>query len=45
MRCLTSRSVGIDISSRAIKLVLWEGGAMVHRAVEDTGSNPLAVHC
>lgn len=37
------RSAGIDIGSRAIKLVLTEGGRVVHRAVEDTGSDPLAV--
>jgi predicted CoA-substrate-specific enzyme activase len=37
------RRAGIDIGSRAIKLVLAERGAVVHRAVEDTGSDPLAV--
>jgi predicted CoA-substrate-specific enzyme activase len=37
------RSAGIDIGSRAIKLVLAEDGRVVHRAVEDTGSDPLAV--
>jgi predicted CoA-substrate-specific enzyme activase len=37
------RSAGIDIGSRAIKLVLAEDGCVVHRAVEDTGSDPLAV--
>jgi predicted CoA-substrate-specific enzyme activase len=37
------RSAGIDIGSRAIKLVLVEDGRVVHRAVEDTGSDPLAV--
>jgi len=37
------RSVGIDIGSRAIKLVLAVDGQVVHRAVEDTGSDPLAV--
>lgn len=37
------RSAGIDIGSRAVKLVLAEGGRVVHRAVEDTGSDPLAV--
>ena len=34
---------GIDIGSRATKLVLVEGGRVVHRAVEDTGSDPLGV--
>lgn len=37
------RSAGIDIGSRAIKLVLVEDGRVVHKAVEDTGSEPLAV--
>jgi (R)-2-hydroxyacyl-CoA dehydratese activating ATPase len=37
------RSAGIDIGSRAIKLVLVDDGRVVHRAVEDTGSDPLAV--
>ncbi len=37
------RGAGIDIGSRAIKLVLAEHGRVVHRAVEDTGSDPLAV--
>jgi len=37
------RSVGIDIGSRAVKLVLVEDGRVVLRAVEDTGSDPLAV--
>jgi (R)-2-hydroxyacyl-CoA dehydratese activating ATPase len=37
------RSAGIDIGSRAIKLVLWDEDRVVHRAVEDTGSDPLAV--
>jgi predicted CoA-substrate-specific enzyme activase len=37
------RSAGIDIGSRAIKLVLAEDGRVVHEAVEDTGSDPLAV--
>jgi (R)-2-hydroxyacyl-CoA dehydratese activating ATPase len=37
------RSAGIDIGSRAIKLVLAEDGRLVHEAVEDTGSDPLAV--
>jgi predicted CoA-substrate-specific enzyme activase len=37
------RSAGIDIGSRAIKLVLWHDGREVYRAVEDTGSDPLAV--
>jgi (R)-2-hydroxyacyl-CoA dehydratese activating ATPase len=37
------RSAGIDIGSRAIKLVLLDGGRVVLRAVEDTGSDPLAV--
>jgi (R)-2-hydroxyacyl-CoA dehydratese activating ATPase len=37
------RSAGIDIGSRAIKLVLVDGGRVVLRAVEDTGSDPLAV--
>jgi predicted CoA-substrate-specific enzyme activase len=37
------RSAGIDIGSRAIKLVLWDGAQVVHHAVVDTGSDPLAV--
>ena len=37
------RSAGIDIGSRAIKLVLCEDGRVVRSAVEDTGSDPLAV--
>jgi len=37
------RSLGIDIGSRAIKLVLCDGDRVVHRAVQDTGSDPLAV--
>jgi predicted CoA-substrate-specific enzyme activase len=37
------RSAGIDIGSRAIKLVLLEGGRVALRAVEDTGSDPLSV--
>jgi predicted CoA-substrate-specific enzyme activase len=37
------RTAGIDIGSRAIKLVVVEDGRVVHRAVEDTGSAPLAV--
>lgn len=37
------RSAGIDIGSRAIKLVLAEDGRVLHEAVEDTGSDPLAV--
>lgn len=37
------RSAGIDIGSRAIKFVLAVDGRVVHRAVEDTGSEPLAV--
>jgi predicted CoA-substrate-specific enzyme activase len=37
------RSAGIDIGSRAIKLVLCEHGRVVERSVEDTGSDPLAV--
>jgi len=37
------RSAGIDIGSRAIKLVLVDEGRVVLRAVEDTGSDPLAV--
>lgn len=34
---------GIDIGSRAIKLVLMEYGRVVFQAIEDTGSDPLAV--
>jgi predicted CoA-substrate-specific enzyme activase len=37
------RSIGIDIGSRAIKLVLLEGDQVLHTAVEDTGSDPLGV--
>ncbi|MDY0060194.1 MAG: acyl-CoA dehydratase activase [Myxococcota bacterium] len=37
------RSVGIDIGSRAIKLVLVEDGRVAHDAVTDTGSDPLTV--
>jgi predicted CoA-substrate-specific enzyme activase len=37
------RRAGIDIGSRAIKLVVVERGEIAHRAVEDTGSDPLAV--
>jgi (R)-2-hydroxyacyl-CoA dehydratese activating ATPase len=37
------RSAGIDIGSRAVKLVLWDSGHVVLRAVADTGSDPLAV--
>jgi (R)-2-hydroxyacyl-CoA dehydratese activating ATPase len=37
------RSAGIDIGSRAIKLVLAVDGRVVHETVEDTGSDPLAV--
>jgi (R)-2-hydroxyacyl-CoA dehydratese activating ATPase len=37
------RSAGIDIGSRAVKLVVAEGGSVVHCAVADTGSDPLAV--
>ena len=37
------RSVGIDIGSRAIKLVLVEDGRVAHDAVADTGSDPLTV--
>jgi predicted CoA-substrate-specific enzyme activase len=37
------RSAGIDIGSRAVKLVVLEDRRVVLRAVEDTGSNPLAV--
>jgi predicted CoA-substrate-specific enzyme activase len=37
------RTAGIDLGSRAVKLVLVEDGRVVHRAVEDTGSDPLAV--
>jgi activator of 2-hydroxyglutaryl-CoA dehydratase len=36
------RSAEIDIGSRAIKLVLWDDMRVVHRAIEDTGSDPLA---
>ena len=37
------RSAGIDIGSRAIKLVLTNDGCVVQSAVADTGSDPLAV--
>lgn len=37
------RSAGIDIGSRAIKLVVCEDGRVAHSTVEDTGSDPLAV--
>lgn len=37
------RSAGIDVGSRATKLVVVDGGRVVLRAVEDTGSDPLAV--
>ncbi len=37
------RTAGIDIGSRAIKLVLCEDGRVAHSAVDDTGSDPLAV--
>jgi predicted CoA-substrate-specific enzyme activase len=37
------RSVGIDIGSRAIKLVLCDDGRVVRRSIDDTGSDPLAV--
>jgi predicted CoA-substrate-specific enzyme activase len=37
------RSAGIDIGSRAVKLIVAEDGLVVHRAVADTGSDPLAV--
>ena len=37
------RSVGIDVGSRATKLVVVDGGRVVLRAVEDTGCDPLAV--
>jgi predicted CoA-substrate-specific enzyme activase len=37
------RRAGIDIGSRAIKLVLTAADEVVHRAVADTGSDPLAV--
>lgn len=37
------RSAGIDIGSRAVKLVLVEDGQVAERAVADTGSDPLAV--
>lgn len=36
-------AAGIDIGSRAIKLVVIARGRVVRRAVEDTGSDPLAV--
>jgi len=36
------RSAGIDIGSRAIKLVLVENGEVVERSVRDTGTDPLA---
>lgn len=35
------RSAGIDIGSRAIKLVVSEHGQVTRRVVEDTGSTPL----
>jgi predicted CoA-substrate-specific enzyme activase len=34
---------GIDIGSRAVKLVVMEHGSIVRSLVEDTGSDPLAV--
>jgi predicted CoA-substrate-specific enzyme activase len=34
---------GIDIGSRAVKLVVMENGSVVRSLVEDTGSDPLAV--
>jgi predicted CoA-substrate-specific enzyme activase len=34
---------GIDIGSRAVKLVVMESGSVVRSLVEDTGSDPLAV--
>ncbi len=37
------RQAGIDIGSRAIKLVVRDRGVVVHRTVADTGSDPLAV--
>lgn len=37
------RCAGIDIGSRAVKFVLTMDGRVVHQAVEDTGSDPLAV--
>jgi predicted CoA-substrate-specific enzyme activase len=37
------RSAGIDIGSRAIKLVLVEDGRVSRRAVADTSSDPLGV--
>lgn len=36
-------AAGIDIGSRAIKLVLVEDGRVLHSAVEDTGTDPLGV--
>jgi len=36
-------SVGLDIGSRAVKLVVVHDGSVVRRVVEDTGSNPLVV--
>lgn len=37
------RSLGIDIGSRAIKVVLVDDDRIAHCALEDTGSDPLAV--
>lgn len=37
------RSAGIDIGSRATKLVVLDGERVVSQAVEDTGCDPLAV--
>ncbi len=37
------RSAGIDIGSRAIKLVVCEDGRVAHTEIADTGSDPLAV--
>ncbi len=34
---------GIDVGSRAVKLVVMENGSVVRSLVEDTGSDPLAV--
>ncbi|MGC4121093.1 MAG: acyl-CoA dehydratase activase [Myxococcales bacterium] len=36
------KSAGIDIGSRAIKLVVCDGGKVTHTALADTGSDPLS---
>ncbi len=36
------RTAGIDIGSRTIKFLLWEGGRIIYYQITDTGVNPLA---